>query len=57
LARGHADEHVQDRSGFTDEQNQARLADLVSRLEHVGKVLARSGQDLESVVARARSFR
>src|SRR5512139_579731 len=43
--------------GFTDEQNQARLADLSEDFEHLGKVLARSGQDIESVVARARSFR
>ena len=43
--------------GFVDEQNQARLADLSEDFEHLGKVLARSGQDIESVVARARSFR
>ena len=42
---------------FVDEQNEARLADLSEDFEHLGKVLARSGQDIESVVARARSFR
>jgi len=43
--------------GFVDEQNRARLADLSEDFEHLGKVLARSGQDIESLVARARSFR
>jgi L-rhamnose isomerase/sugar isomerase len=43
--------------GFVDEQNGTRLADLSGDFEHLGGVLARSGQDVESLVARARSFR
>jgi L-rhamnose isomerase / sugar isomerase len=43
--------------GLVDEQNERRLADLSRDFEHLGHVLARSGQDIEILVTRAGSFR
>jgi L-rhamnose isomerase/sugar isomerase len=43
--------------GLVDEQNERGLADLSRDFEHLGHVLARPGQDIETLVTRARSFR